>query len=135
MESVQQEKIKVKYYTRAVREIDKANETLKKAGKEDRFYVDKKQVKTACGIAYNAVLLALDGYLLICGIEVKKGKKDISFYKKSVSEVDIKLLNYVTEAYNILYLAGHYDGSRASKVILAGFELAFVIINKIKPVE
>lgn len=133
MEGTEQEKIKVKYFTRAIREIDKANETLKKAGKEGRFYVDKKQVKTACGIAYNAVLLALDGYLLICGIEVKKGKKDIDFYKESVSKVDVKLLNYVAESYNILYLAGCCDGSRDSKVILAGFELAFGVINKIKP--
>ncbi len=43
----------------------------------DRFYVDEKYVKTAFGTAYNAVLKALDGYLLIKGIEKTKGRKDI----------------------------------------------------------
>ena len=85
MESVEQEKIKNEYYSMAVREMDNAKGTLKKAGKEDRFYLDKKYVKTACGTAYNAVLLALDGYLLIQGIDKKKGRKDIGFYKEAVS--------------------------------------------------
>ena len=133
METIEQHKIKTEYYKEAIRYMDNAKEKLKKAGKEDRFYVDKKYVKTACGTAYNAVLLALDGYLLLQGIEKKKGRKDIDFYKESVSKVDKKLLNYVVEAYNTLHLYGYYDGTRETKTILAGFELAYVIIDKIKP--
>jgi uncharacterized protein (UPF0332 family) len=133
MAIVDPEKIKNKYYTEAIRYMDNAKETLKKAGKEDRFYIDKKYVKTACGTAYNAVLLALDGYLLLKGIEKKKGRKDISYYEEEVSKIDKKLLNYVVEAYNTLHLYGYYDGTRDSKVISSGFEMAFVIINKIKP--
>jgi hypothetical protein len=133
MAIVDQNKIKTKYYTEAIRYMDNAKETLKKAGKEDRFYIDKKYVKTACGTAYNAVLLALDGYLLLKGIEKKKGRKDIDFYKESVSCLDKKLLNYVEEAYNILHVYGYYDGIRDTKIISSGFEMAYVIINKIKP--
>jgi uncharacterized protein (UPF0332 family) len=133
MGTVEQNKIKAEYYSEAIRYMDNAKETLKKAGKEDRFYVDKKYVKTACGTAYNAVLLALDGYLLLQGIEKKKGRKDIDFYKESVSKVDKKLLNYVVEAYNYLHLSGYYDGAKDSKIILEGFELAYAIIDKIKP--
>lgn len=130
---IDQEKIKTKYYTEAIRYMDNAKETLKKAGKEDRFYIDKKYVKTACGTAYNAVLLALDAYLLLKGIEKTKGRKSIEFYEEAISRVDKKLLNYVDGAYNNLHLAGYYDGNRDSKIISAGFELAYAIIDKIKP--
>lgn len=133
MAIVDQNKIKTKYYTEAIRYMDNAKETLKKAGKEDRFYIDKKYVKTACRTAYNAVLLALDGYLLLKGIEKKKGRKDISYYEEEVSKLDKKLLNYVVEAYHSLHLSGYYDGNKDSKIILAGFELAYAIINKLKP--
>ena len=133
MAIVDQNKIKTKYYTEAIRYMDNAKETLKKAGKEDFFYVDKKYVKTACGTAYNAVLLALDGYLLLKGVEKKKGRKDISYYEEEVSKLDRKLLNYVNDAYHTLHLSGYYDGVKDSKIILEGFRLAFLIIDKIKP--
>jgi uncharacterized protein (UPF0332 family) len=130
---LEQEKIRQKYYNEAMRYMENAKETLKKAGKEDRFYIDKKYVKTACGTAYNAVLLALDGYLLLKGVEKIKGRKHIDYYLEEVGRTDRKLLNYVNEAYNSLYLSGYYDGSRDSKIILEGFNLAYVIIEKIKP--
>ncbi len=133
MGSVEQEKIRRKYYEEAIRYMDNAKETLKKAGKVDRFYIDEKYVKTACGTAYNAVLKALDGYLLIKGIEKTKGRKDIDFYKDAIAKTDKKLLNYVNEAYNSLHLFGYYDGSKDSRIILEGFDLAYVIIEKLKP--
>ena len=133
MESVDQEKIRRKYYVEALRYMDNAKETLKKAGKQDRFYIDKKYVKTACGTAYNAVLIALDAYLLLKGIEKTKGRKSIEFYKEAIAITDKKLLNYVNEAYNSLHLFGYYDGSKDSRIILEGFDLAYVIIEKIKP--
>jgi uncharacterized protein (UPF0332 family) len=89
MESVDQEKIRRKYYEEAFRYMDHAKETLKKAGKQDRFYIDKKYVKTACGTAYNAVLLALDAYLLLKGIEKTKGRKHIEYYQEAVARTDV----------------------------------------------
>ena len=133
MGSVEQEKIKRKYYEEATWYMDNAKETLKKAGKVDRFYIDEKYVKTACGTAYNAVLKALDGYLLIKGIEKTKGRNDIDFYKEAIAKTDKKLLNYVNEAYNSLHLFGYYDGSKDSRIILEDFDLAYVIIEKLKP--
>ena len=85
MGSVEQEKIRRKHYEEAIRYMDNAKETLKKAGKVDRFYIDK------------------------------------------------KLLNYVNEAYNSLHLFGYYDGSKDSRIILEGFDLAYVIIERLKP--
>ena len=78
----EQNRIRKTYYNQAIRYMENARETLQKAGKEDRFYIDKKYVKTACGTAYNAVLLALDGYLLLQGIERKRGEKISIFIRK-----------------------------------------------------
>ena len=54
----EQNQLKIKYYSEAIRYMDNAKATLKSAGKEDDYYNDDKYVKTACGTAYNGVLKA-----------------------------------------------------------------------------
>ncbi|MCL4482235.1 MAG: DUF5618 family protein [Bacteroidetes bacterium] len=125
----EQNRIRTTYYNEAIRYMENARETLKKAGKEDRFYVDEKY----CGIAYNGVLKALDGYLLLKGIEKKKGRKDIEYYQDAIAIIDRKLLNYINSAYKVLHLNGYYDGIRDARVIAEGFNLAYSIIERIKP--
>ena len=129
----EQNEIKAKYYNEAIRYMDNAKETLKKAGKEDKFYLDKKYVKTACGTAYNGVLLALDCYLILKDIKKTKGRKSIEYYQNSIAKTDKKLLNYVNNAYDILHLSGYYDGINTVSVIKEGFNMAYYIIDKIKP--
>lgn len=129
----EQNRIRTVYYNEAIRYMENARETLKKAGKEDRFYVDEKYVKTACGNAYNGVLKALDGYLLLKGIEKKKGRKNIEYYQDAIAIIDRKLLNYINDAYIILHLNGYYDGVKDARVIAEGFNLAYSIIERIKP--
>jgi len=129
----EQNEIKEKYYNEAIRYMENAKETLKKAGKQDRFYKDDKYVKTACGTAYNGVLKALDGYFILKEVPKKKGRKDIDYYLMNITKIDKKLLDYLNNAYKTLHLAGYYDGNLDSKVILSGFELAYEIIDKIKP--
>ncbi len=46
-----------------MRYIDDAKETLNFAGKDDKFYMDVKYIKTGCGIAYSGILLHLIFYL------------------------------------------------------------------------
>ena len=128
-------RIRTTYYNEANRYMENARETLKKAGKQDRFYVDEKYVKTACGIAYNGVLKALDGYLLLKGVEKTKGRKSIEYYEEAIAGIDRKLLNYINSAYLILHLNGYYDGVRDARVISEGFNLAYSIIERIKPAE
>ncbi|MCL4481669.1 MAG: DUF5618 family protein [Bacteroidetes bacterium] len=133
METTEQNKIKAEYYKEAIRYMDNAKETLKKAGKEDDLYQDSKYVKTASGIAYNAVLKALDGYFILKEVKAPKNRKSIEFYRANTSKIDKKMLGYLNSAYNILHLDGYYDGILSVDVINTGFKLAYTIIDKIKP--
>ena len=131
----EQESIREKYYGEAVRFMDNAKECLLKAKKEDNYYRDTKYVKMACGTAYNGLLTALDGFLILKGINKPKGKmrKSIEFYQNHISKIDQKMLNYLNSAYEILHLLGYYDGITKASVIKDGFEEAYKIIEKIKP--
>jgi Domain of unknown function (DUF5618) len=121
----------------AMRYIKNAGSILReKAGKKDNRYQDDKYVRMACGTAYNGTLLALDTYLELKGKPVKKpktGRVDVTDYRKSLSLVDKKLLSEFNTTYNILHVAGYYDGETKASVIRAGMESAIEIVNKIKP--
>jgi len=125
-----------KEYTEALRYMDNAKETLQKAIKrDDGYYTDKKYVRTACGTAYNGVLLALDAWFEMKGVEnlKKNNRKSIEFYKRHVSEFDKKMADYFDTVYSVLHLSGYYDGTLKVKTIQTGFEDAYKIIEKIKP--
>ena len=127
------DKLRSEYYVEAIRYMDNARETLTKAGKEDDLYKDDKYVKTACGIAYCAVLRALDGYLLLKEVKRKKGRKSIEYYRDNISKIDQKLMQYLNNAYMTLHLDGYYDGNVSVDTISSGFKSAYLIIDKIKP--
>jgi len=133
MSVVEQLELKTKYYSEALRYMDNAKETLKKAGKEDNFFIDDKYVKSACGIAYLGVLKVFDGYLKLKGVPPKKGRKSIEYYQVALSKLDSKMLNYLNSAYRILHLQGYYEGETYVKTITSGFDVAYEIIEKIKP--
>ncbi|MDR0688455.1 MAG: DUF5618 family protein [Prevotellaceae bacterium] len=131
-----QEGIKQKAYAEAMRYMENAKETLRKARKEDDNYHDIKYVRTACGTAYNGVLIALDAYLQLKDVEMpKKKRRSIEFYTSNVAQLDKKLLSYVNNAYDILHLWGYYDGIRDAVVVKRGFDYAEQIIDKIKPLS
>ena len=44
-----------------------------------------------------------------------------------------KLLNYFKTIYEILHLAGYYEGEKNVSIIQEGFKVAYNIIEKIKP--
>lgn len=129
----EQNQIKSDYYKEAIRYMDNAKETLKKAGKEGDAYKDDKYVKTACGIAYNAVLKALDGYLIIKEVKAPKRRKSIEFYRDNVAKIDRKLMAHLNNAYTILHLDGYYDGIVIVDTISSGLKSAYTIIDIIKP--
>jgi len=81
----EQQEVREKYYSEAIRYMDNAKESLKSARKEDDFYLDK------------------------------------------------KMLHHLNSAYEILHLWGYYDGITDVSMVKRGFDLAYVIIEKIKP--
>ena len=137
MSIYEQEELKKNYYSEAMRYMDNAKECLQKAQKEGQFYNDKKYVKMACGTAYNGMLIALDGFLILKDIALPVGKerKSIEFYHNNLAKLDRKMLNTLNSAYEVLHLWGYYDGITDAIVVKRGFENAYTLIDKIKPTE
>ena len=131
----EQQKLKEKYYGEAMRYMENAKGYLQNAKKDGKYYSDPKYVKTACGTAYSGVLVALDGFLSLKGVEKPKGKnrKSIEYYHDNIAKLDRKMLNYLNSVYKILHLSGYYDGIEDAVVIKRGFDEAYKIIGKIKP--
>ena len=133
----EQQTLKEKYYSEAMRYMDNAKEYLKNANKEGDIYQDSKYVRTACGTAYSGLLIAMDGFFVLKGFHTsnsKKVRKSIEYYQKNVGQLDRKMLNNLDIAYKILHLSGYYDGITDAVVIKRGFDLAYEIIEKIKPI-
>ena len=130
-----QQELKIRYYSEAMRYMDNAKEYLKQARKEGTLYRDKKYVRTACGTAYSGVLVALEGFLVAKGIHTpdKKVRKSAEYYQNNLAKLDKKMLDHFISAYKILHLYGYYDGAENVNVIKEGFVEANAIINKIKP--
>lgn len=116
-----------------MRYIENAEEDLKLAGKEDKFYIDDKYVKTACGTAYSGVLFALDRLFDIKNMPKRRGRKAIDYYQNNLSKLDKKLSKHLNNAYLVLHLEGYYEGQTYIKSIDAGFENAISIISALKP--
>jgi len=134
MSQQEQEALKATYYSEATRYMENAKECLKKAKKEDEYYHDIKYVKMACGTAYNGLLVALDGFLMLKGIGKKsKQRKSIEYYQSNITQIDKKMLGNLNMAYQILHLYGYYDGLQDAIVVKRGFDLANALIEKIKP--
>ncbi len=120
-------------YKEAMRYIENAREDLKLAGKDGKFYVDEKYVKSASGIAYSGLLKGLDFLFDIRGVPKRKGRKSIEYYKEVLSKMDKKMLKYLNNGYEGLHLYGNYDGGDQIAVIEAGFDNATSIIASLKP--
>jgi len=136
MSTQDQEIVKETYYNEAIRYMENAKECLKKAKKEDNYYHDSKYVKMACGTAYSGLLVALDGFLILKGMDkpTKKQRKSIEYYQSNITKTDKKMLDYLNNAYKILHLSGYYDGVTNATVVKEGFEEVYKIIEKIKPI-
>jgi len=135
MSMQEQQELKEKYYDEAMRYMDNAKEYLKQAKKEGDFYRDRKYVRTACGTAYNGVLIALDCFLILKGVHTPKQKvrKSVEYYQNNLGKLDRKMLDNFNLSYKILHLSGYYDGIESVTVIKEGFRFADAIVEKIKP--
>jgi hypothetical protein len=124
----------LKSYAEAQRYMSNAEETLQKAQKENNWYADSKYVTSACGIAYRGVLVALDAYLQLKGVQFpKKGRKSSEFYTANIAKIDGKMLKYLHTVYRLLHIEGYYEGLLNARAIREGFDSAYEIIAKTKP--
>jgi hypothetical protein len=134
----EQELVKDTYYSEAIRYMENAKDCLKKANKENNYYRDSKYVSMACGTAYKGMLVAIDGFFILKGLHNNsKGKlrMSIEFYQNNITKIDKKMLDNLNGAYKILHLYGYYDGCENATVVKEGFDEAYKIIDKIKPVS
>ncbi|MDR0518334.1 MAG: DUF5618 family protein [Fibromonadaceae bacterium] len=136
----EQEKIKAKEYAKAMRFMANAKDDLKQAGRDGRFFEDPKYVSSASGIAYRGVLIALEAWLQLKGVEMpkenKRGEikgKSIGFYREHLRRLDKRFLRELNGVYEALHLAGYYDCTISASTIDDGFEIADGIIERIKP--
>jgi hypothetical protein len=140
----EQEHTRQEKYAEAMLYIANAKDALHKAGRDGRYFKNKKYVRSASGIAYSGVLVALETWLRMKDIEVpesvidkskkeRKYAKSAKFYRDHLTDLDKKLLQDYNNAYYILHLCGYYDGLLVAKTIEEGFGIAMDIINRIKP--
>ena len=83
----EQEKLRKKHYSEAMRYMDNAKECLKNAKKDGKYYNDPKYVRMACGAAYNGVLIALEGYFKLKDVEMPKGRGRVRLYRLKAIEL------------------------------------------------
>ncbi|MDR1812185.1 MAG: DUF5618 family protein [Candidatus Fibromonas sp.] len=126
-------------YAEAMRYFNNAKGLLKKAERDGRYFKDSKYVSSASGVAYKGVLVALDCWLSLKGVEVpknasgKKNRKSIEFYRDNIAKLDKKLLKDLNGVYETLHLFGYYDGTLIVGIVNESFKIAGEIINRIKP--
>jgi hypothetical protein len=104
----------------ALRYLQNAKEILRKAPVEDgryaKVYPERsrrvKHVQEACGVAYLAVLKAIDEYLLNKGVSKKELPKSIDGYRGALQKYlavrDGKLVREFESLYEELHIAGYY---------------------------
>ena len=99
----------------AFRYLNNAKQVLKSAPVEDGTYTDIKPVREACGIAYLAILMAIDDHLLKRGMSKKELPRSVDAYRKALRRYlavyDGKLLREFEALYEALHIAGYYRGN------------------------
>jgi len=120
-----------------LRYFQNAKEILRKAPIEDGRFADVKHVQEACGVAYLAVLKAIDESLLNKGVSKKELPKSVDGYRKVLQKYmaihNGKLLREFESIYDELHIAGYYRGMLHSVDVVKGaFKAAKEFIEKIR---
>jgi hypothetical protein len=98
----------------SLRYLNNAKEILKSIPVEDKTYTDIKLVREAFGIAYLAVLEAINEYLIEKGFTKRELPKSVDEYRKVLQKHlavhNGKLLREFEKLYDMLHIAGYYRG-------------------------
>jgi hypothetical protein len=99
----------------ALRYLNNSKEILRSVPVENGTYIDIKPVREACGIAYLAVLMAIDEYLMKRGLSKKELPRSVDAYRRALQRHlvvhDGKLLREFEALYEALHIAGYYRGN------------------------
>jgi hypothetical protein len=99
----------------SLRYLNHARDILKSVPAEYGTYIDIKPVKEACGVAYLAILIVIDEYLLKKEISKKELPKSVDAYRKALQKYlavhDGKLLREFEARYEALHMAGYCRGN------------------------
>jgi len=120
------------YYKESFRYLRNARENLKKAKISNDRYQDLKPVQEACGIAYLAVLKAIDGYLIQRGLDFDKLPTSTEGYWKNLKKILVhngKITDAFSIVYENLHIFGYYRGASSVKTVKEGFEKAKMIVD------
>ena len=121
----------------ALRYLNNAKEILKSIPVEDNTYTDLKPVREAMGMAYLAVLEAINEYLLKKGLTKKELPRSVEAYRKALQKYiavhNGKLLREFEKLYDLLHIAGYYRGLLYdTEVVKDALKAARAFIEKIK---
>lgn len=98
----------------ALRYLQNAKRTLKSVPIEDNTYTDVKPVREAMGVAYLAILEAINESLLKKGLTKKELPKSVDAYRRAlqrhIAVQNGKLLREFEKLYDMLHIAGYYRG-------------------------
>ena len=103
------------YMKESLRYLNNASQILKSVPVEDGIYADVKPVREGCAVAYLAVLIAIDEYLLRRGLTKKELPRSIEAYRRALQKHlairNGKLLREFEALYEALHIAGYYRGN------------------------
>jgi len=120
------------YFAEAMRYYKNAKEILHSAKIEYNLYEDTKPVAEASGLCYLGVLKAINGYLILRGVNEEELPQSYAGYLKLLSQYlahDGKVRSSFTSAYELLHILGYYRGGRNVEGIKIGFQKAKFVIE------
>jgi hypothetical protein len=127
------------FFSEAKQYYDNAKEILKSIEIRHNRYQDAKPVSEACGIGYLSVLLTIDGYLLMRGVDPTNLPTTTPEYWACIKKYLVhngKIQDAFNTAWEDLHVAGYYRGHSGVEMIKEGFKNAKIIIDtlsKTKP--
>ena len=121
----------------AKRYLDNAREILKGVPVEDDTYLDVKPVREAFGVAYLAVLEAINAVLIEKGVDPKRLPKSVDGYRAALKRYlavhDGKLLRDFDKLYDLLHIAGYYRALLYdTQIVKDSLELAEKFIKRLE---
>ena len=119
------------YYDEAMRYIYNAEELLKKAAPEEKYYTDLKYLKSAAGTAYAGIEKAAKWYAKLNGIELKG--KNVEMIKDGLRKINKTVLWDFVALYSEIHIAMYYEDNARIKFVKDSFENAKEFIAYLKP--